>query len=293
MLHTTPLHVSVGVFAYNEEKNIEKALESLLKQKLQQVVIEEILVVSSGSYDLTNKLIKRMARLDKRITLVEEIRRKGKSSAINRFLRLAKFPIVVTMSADLRLHPQAIEEVVLPFRHQAVGMVGAHPKPANARYSSIGREIELLWQLHHLISLIKPKCGELVAFRNIIHEIPRHSAVDEATIEVLLQLIGYKTVYAPRSIVYNKGPKNVSSYLKQRRRVYNGHQWVKSRYNYNVVTLDVNQIVRVVLVEMVEKPEQIPVMIRLISLELAARMLGWLDYHFLKRNPFKWDMIER
>lgn len=287
------ISVSLGVFAHNEEINIERLLSSIKNQELEVAFIKEILVVSSGSYDKTNKLIRQFAKKDKRIKFIEELERNGKSSAVNLFLRKAKSQVLITISSDLRLHKETIEEMVLPFLHKDVGMVGGHPKPCNVRKSEIGKEGKLLWELHHLVSLKNPKCGEIVAFRNTINSIPKESSVDEATIEVLLKLIGYKVVYAPRAIVYNKLPKTFADYLWQRRRNYIGHLWLSEKYNYKVSTMNFNNDYEAILNYLWENPKQLIYLTRLVLIEFWARVLGWFDYHIMGKNPFVWKMVKR
>lgn len=287
------LKVTIGIFAHNEEKNIKATLDSIEKQVLNLAIVEEILVVSSGSNDKTNALVIKKSQSNPKIKLYTQAERHGKSAAINLFLSHAKSPIVVTVSADLRLKKNAIEEITIPFLQPDVGMVGAHPVPTNSTRSTMGKVVHILWDLHHEISLVKPKCGEMIAFRNIVRQIPPQSAVDEATLEVLLQLIGYSTVYAPRSIVYNSGPKTVADFFKQRRRVFTGHQWVKNQYNYQVVTLDSTLIVQIIIQQLVSYPRKIGPLIVLIVLEVSSRILGWIDFHVLRRNPYVWQMVRR
>lgn len=287
------LPVAIGVFAHNEETNIGPVLTSILKSKLKAVQIKQIMVVSSGSYDRTNRRVKLFMKRDKRIKLIDEAERYGKSAAINTFLMAVSSPVVVTMSADLVLQSQALEEICLPFTNPAVGMVGAHPVPRDTDKSSLRKEIELLWELHHQVSLGQPKCGEMVAFRNIIRKIPLSSAVDEATIEVLLRLLGYSVIYAPRSIVFNRGPRTVREYLIQRRRVQAGHLWVSTTYNYKVSTMNVGNILGAVLAILKANPFKVWPMARLVGLEVVAWVLGWIDYYLLGKNPFKWEMIKR
>lgn len=285
--------IAVGLFAHNEESNIGPALTSILKSKLKTVSLRYIIVVSSGSWDRTNRLVQKFHLKDKRIELVDEAERGGKSAAINTFLSHVSTPIVVTMSADVTLHPQALEEICMPLLNPDIGMVGAHPSPLDTDKTSIGTEIRLLWKLHHYVSLKQPKCGEMVAFKNIIRKIPLHSAVDEATIEVLLRLLGYSIVYAPRSIVYNRGPKTFKEFLLQRRRVQAGHQWVLTNYNYKVSTMNLDNILSAIGQIIKDKPTDIYPLFRLICMEGIAWVLGRIDYYVLGRNPYKWDMIER
>jgi poly-beta-1,6-N-acetyl-D-glucosamine synthase len=287
------INISIGVFAYNEEKNIKNTLESISNQKTDLVDIKEVLVVSSGSNDKTNNIVRQMAKKSKRLKLLIQFERQGKSSAINLFITKSKTQILVSVSSDLKLKKDAIEEICLPFLEKNIGMVGAHPVPSNLRYSQIGKEIGLLWKLHHFVSLQHPKCGEVVAFRKVIKAIPKESAVDEATIEVLLRLIGYKIVYAPRSIVYNKAPKTINEFLTQRRRVYAGHKWVNIKYNYQVSTLKNRNSFEAVIQYLSSNPQDTLTMINLIFLESVGRLLGWIDFFVLNKNPYVWKMVDR
>ncbi len=285
--------MDIGIFAHNEEQNIEKAIKSVQASKLDMAVIKQIIVVSSGSLDRTNHLVRQMMKKDNRIKLFEEAERRGKSAAINIFLEQTKSPIVITMSADLKVSKNAIEEIAKPFLNEEIGMVGAHPVPSFSRKGEIDAEIELLWELHHQVALISPKCGEMVAFRNIIRQIPHNSAVDEATIEVLLRMIGYSVSYAPLAIVHNRGPKTLNEFILQRRRVQAGHQWVFTTYNYKVSTMVMSNLLVVVLRMVVNKPTLLAPMIKLIFMEALAQILGWVDFYILGRNPFTWKMISR
>jgi len=285
--------VSIGIFAYNEENAIAKALLSIQKQKTEQVSIKEILVISSGSFDKTNSIVREFVKKDRRIQLVEEFNRQGKSAAINLFLTKTKGSVVIVTGADIRLHSKAVEEIVLPFMNDKVGMVGAHPVPTNIPQSQIGKEIDLLWKLHHIISLQYPKCGETVAFRKVIKAIPKQSAVDEATIEVLLKLIGYQVVYAPRAIVYNKVPLSLKDFLTQRRRVFAGHRWIREKYNYQVSTMKIQNDLNAIIEYFMSHPKDLVPLIKLISYEIMGRMLGWFDFYILNKNPYVWKMVKR
>lgn len=287
------MRVGVGIFAHNEEKNIDAAIRSVVESELDESILESIVVVSSGSSDLTNKKIRTWMKRDTRITLLTEPIRQGKSSAINLFMRQSNADVLVSMSADLKLKKNTLARMLEPFGDENVGMVGAHPVPTNTKKSSIGAVVELMWELHHHISLLQPKCGELVAFRNVIRQLPMESAVDEATIEVLLSLLGYQVVYAPEAIVLNKGPLTAREFLIQRRRVQAGHEWIRDTYNYTVSTQNPSKMIHALVSYAVAHPASLPVLIQLFGLELMARFLGFIDYHLLGRNPYVWHMIKR
>ena len=165
--------ISVGIFAHNEEENIERAITSVLNSKLHFVRLKSVVVISSGSFDSTNRVVRKLMKVDKRISFLEEAERHGKSAAINLFMKGNTARVLATLSGDLYLHKDALEEIGLPFLNPEVGMVGARPVPKARRDGMINDEIALLWDLHHRISLLRPKCGEFVAFLNVIRELPK------------------------------------------------------------------------------------------------------------------------
>lgn len=287
------LRVGVGIFAHNEEKNIDAAIRSVVESELDEGILESIIVVSSGSWDLTNRKIRTWMKRDTRIKVLTEPVRQGKTSAINLFMRQSSAEVLVSMSADLKLKKNTLARMLEPFVDENVGMVGAHPVPTNTKTSSIGGVVKLMWELHHQVSLLQPKCGEVVAFRNVIRQLPMESAVDEATIEVLLTLLGYQVVYAPEAIVLNKGPLNAREFIIQRRRVQAGHEWIRDTYNYTVSTQNPSKMIHALVSYAVSHPTSVTVMTQLLGLELLARMLGYIDYHLLGRNPYVWHMIKR
>ena len=76
--------------AYNEEKNIGRLLQTLLDQKLEEVQISNIFVISSGCTDKTEEIVKEFSQKDERIKLLTQEKREGKPSAINFFIKNAK-----------------------------------------------------------------------------------------------------------------------------------------------------------------------------------------------------------
>ena len=66
MLASVPC--TVGIFAHNEEANIAQLLQIMLEQELKKVEIREIIVVSSGSTDQTDSIVRQYGQKDRRHT---------------------------------------------------------------------------------------------------------------------------------------------------------------------------------------------------------------------------------
>lgn len=284
------LECSIGVFAYNEAGNILRLLDALNSQNLKTVAIKEIIVVSSASTDGTDELVRTYGIQNPKVRLITQAKREGKSSAINVFLREAVCPLVVVISGDVIPEDHTIERLVSAFRDPKIGATGGRPVPVNDPKTFMGYAVHLLWRLHHRMALLTPKLGEMIAFRKVMDEIPRESAVDEASIEAIIKAEGLQLRYIGSAIIRNKGPENFSDFVKQRRRIQNGHLWLIRQQHYSVASQDGGTLLRILVSEAAEHPLQIPKLLAVMAMEMYCRILGSIDYYWRKRNPFAWDI---
>jgi cellulose synthase/poly-beta-1,6-N-acetylglucosamine synthase-like glycosyltransferase len=284
------ISVSVCVPAYNEEDNIANLLFSLTNQIGGNFKINQIVVVSSGSTDRTADISDDLSRKDSRICVIKQDKREGKVSAINEFLRVASSDIIILESADTIPGKHTIEQLCLPLKNPRIGMVGAHPIPTNNENSFMGYVSHLEWALHHRIAMRSPKCGELVAFRNVFRKIP-NTAVDEAWIEYAISSRNYQILYAPEAIVYNRGPETISDFVKQRRRIACGHLDLKRRTRFNVSSSTLFTVLPAILeVLPKKKPKEFVFFASALVLEAFSRLLGYFDYYVKKDRHTVWEV---
>jgi len=118
-----------------------------------------------------------------------------------------------------------------------VGIAGGHPIPVNESMTLLGHAVQLQWRLHDRIARKSPKMGEIVAFRNVIPSIPFDTAVDELSIQAIITQLGYRLVYEPEAVVYNRGPATVQDFLHQRHRIYAGHLRIREQQAYSASTM--------------------------------------------------------
>ncbi len=278
--------------AYNEENNIGALLDSLLNQELVDCSIERIVVIASGCTDKTVEIVNQYLEKDKRINLVIQPEREGKASAVNLFLSLSNSHIMILESGDTLPEKNTIEKIVEPLKNPKIGMVGGRPIPTNRPDSFIGFAVNMLWNLHHKIALEHPKCGEIVAFRNVFDRINHYSAVDEACMESLIKQAGYELAYAPDAIVRNNGPDNLKDYITQRRRIASGHRLLLKKRKYNVATTSPIRILKIIISDLDLNIKSLIWTFCAIGLEAYCRFLGLLDYTFNNKKHFMWDMVE-
>jgi len=282
--------LSIGIMAYNEEGCIGQLLNALLKQDIIHARLKEIIVVASGCTDRTEAIVQDFSKKSTRIHLVTQAERNGKAPAINRFLSVATGDICVLESADTIPETGTIDSLVVPFVCPEVGMTGGRPIPINPTDTFMGFAVHLLWSLHHSISLTTPKLGELIAFRNVIREIPEDTAVDEASIEAIVTRAGYQLRYVPEAVVWNKGPETVKDFIRQRRRIAAGHAHLFRERGYRVSTSDPINILKRLIQSQSWCVKHVLWTLGAALLELTARVLGYLDVHARKRVPVVWDI---
>lgn len=285
---------SIGIMAYNEEANITRTIHAVLAQQGPSIRIDEVIVVASGCTDRTVPLVTELAQKESRVHLHVQEKREGKASAINLFLKQASSDVAVLIGADVIPDDNALENLCAPFLQTEIGMVGGRPVPVNDPTTFMGHAVHLLWRLHDRVARIHPKLGEVIAFRNVITGIPTDSAVDEISIQALISQLGYKLIYKPECIVYNKGPVNVRDFLKQRRRIYAGHLKVRAQQNYEASTMKVGPIARQLIAcrdFTMSTPKQALWTLFAVILEMYARFQGYLDFS-RKREHHIWQMVD-
>jgi cellulose synthase/poly-beta-1,6-N-acetylglucosamine synthase-like glycosyltransferase len=286
------LNCSIGIIVYNEAKNIGNLLERVTSEEYPDVHIDEIIVVSSGSTDGTDELVDFYVKHDSRVKLFTESERSGKSTAINIFLKNAKNELVIIESGDTIPAKGTIRKLIIPFRDAEIGMTGGRPVPINTSITFPGYAVNLLWKLHHKMALKSPKLGEMIAFRKVFTSIPPESAVDEASIEALINENKLKKLYIPDAIIHNKGPEDITGFIKQRKRIETGHLWLTKKHKYQVVSQKKSILLDLLIGEIIENPLDLPKIFAVMFVEMYARLLGKIDYYIKGKNPTTWEIID-
>jgi len=100
------MKISVLIPAFNREKYIEYAINSIINQTYKDI---EIVVYDDGSNDSTANIVSQMAKLDNRITLIKGELNKGESFARNQLLNYCKTEIACWQDSDDISLPNRIE----------------------------------------------------------------------------------------------------------------------------------------------------------------------------------------
>lgn len=121
--------VSIIIAAYNEEANIRSKIESTLAFEYPEEK-KEIIVVSDGSTDGTNSIVREFAQ-DGKINFIEMKERGGKECAQNEAVKVAGGEVIVFTDASVYIKPGDLKKIVQNFADPSVGCVTSEDKLCN------------------------------------------------------------------------------------------------------------------------------------------------------------------
>lgn len=137
--------ISVIMSVYNEEKVIEKKLESLLGQKYPGEKLQ-IFIGSDHSTDRTDKLLTAAGSRFPNLHFFPFQDRRGKPGVINELVRIALSRrgerinhILVITDANVMLTPMTLHHLAKHFRNQQIAIVDAHMVHTGMREQGISR----------------------------------------------------------------------------------------------------------------------------------------------------------
>jgi hypothetical protein len=166
-------------------------------------------------------------------------------------------------------------------------MTGARVVPLNSPSRFMGFAVHMLWTVHHHLAMRRAKLGELVACRNILDDFPDDTSTDDLALEALISKRGYRLVYAPDAVVFNKGPENYDDFMLQRRRIFAGEMRIALRYGYLASSLQPRQVLPIALAALPAYPQFVHWTIAVIAMEAWARLLGAFD-SLRGKEPVVW-----
>ncbi len=221
--------VTIGICAYNEDRNIGNLLDNILNDQ-ELPPRSEVLVVCSGCTDKTVEIAQKYAEKDPRINVFVEKERRGKASAVNRIFEKAKGISIIFISADTLPRKGCFPRLISRLRVPDVGIVCGKPAPMDSQNSLLSKIVRILWISHDHVFKEMNDAGlarhasEMFCIRKgIIDKIPSEIVNDDAYIAVITKKKGWFIKYEPAAHVTISGPKTFRDYLQQRRRVIYGH----------------------------------------------------------------------
>lgn len=205
--------ISVVVTTYNNEKTIQKCLESLVNQKLPPDQYE-IIVVDGNSTDKTCKIVESFSKNSKVSIKLLQQKGKGISAARNTGIKAATGDWIILIDADAYASEDWLIEYLRCFNNaeERVGYIWGPTFPSNFE-NIISRALYGLGysRLAHGANIAyNKKALEDVGFFD--EEFIGRG--DEVVVNVKMENKGYKSKKCERALVYHEFPTSVVKFLK-------------------------------------------------------------------------------
>jgi cellulose synthase/poly-beta-1,6-N-acetylglucosamine synthase-like glycosyltransferase/peptidoglycan/xylan/chitin deacetylase (PgdA/CDA1 family) len=214
--------VSVIIAAYNEEKVIERTVESILANGYQNL---EILIVDDGSTDATLALVRRRFSDQSRVRILSQPNA-GKSAALNNAVKHAGCELLIAVDADTLLRRGAIQKLVRHFADPRVGAVSGNARVGNRNnWLTRFQSIEYIYGFNldrralDYLNAITVVPGAIGAWRKtLVAEIGflTDTLAEDTDLTLSIRRLGYVIRYEQDAVAYTEAPEDTRSLIKQR-----------------------------------------------------------------------------
>jgi len=235
--------VSILIPAMNQEKEISKTLDCLLKSDYPKDKVE-ILVITSGSTDKTADICKDYASKGPVRVLDETLQRKGKPAALNLGLASAKGELVAIYDADTLTTPQTIPSIIAPLNDPEVSAVTGPIQVLNEDENKLTKGAALEYTFYTgngLLSEIRERLGQRFDLlgRNFcirkdllksLGGFEETALTEDLSLVFKLKMQGKRIAFSPKAVARDNAPSNWNAFSIQRKRWATGWNEVNKRY---------------------------------------------------------------
>jgi biofilm PGA synthesis N-glycosyltransferase PgaC len=200
----TPL-ISVVMVVRNEEQFLRRKLQNLLQLDY-PCELSQILVVSDGSTDGTETILREYAQDPRVIVLLNHLPR-GKASGLNDALALAQGEIVVLTDARQLLERNSVRILMEDFADPVVGCVSGELMLGDPESGEIGQGTGLYWGYEKRVRELEATSGSVVgatgAFyavrRNLLAALPPETILDDVYVPMQVVRQGARVGFDSRA----------------------------------------------------------------------------------------------
>ncbi len=229
-------YVTILIAAYNEENSIEATLRNKIdldypKDKL------EIIVISDGSTDRTDEIVRRYE--GERVRLIRQEPRGGKTSGLNMAVPEAKGEILVFSDANSIYDRDALIRLVQNFNDPSMGYVTGKMIYTNPDGTTIGDGCTTYMKYENFLRRLETKLGSIVgvdggidAVRKALYKPMKSDQLPDFVLPLRVVQQGYRVVYEPEAILKEASLKSHKDEYRMRVRVSLRALWALSNMRH-------------------------------------------------------------
>lgn len=197
--------VSLLITAYNEEGVIRDKIENSFRLDYPRDSLE-IVVVSDGSTDRTNEIVKEYS--GQGVILHEYPSNSGKVSALNKSIPEVKGEILVFTDTSSMLSSDSIRELTSNFADSSVGCVTGDYIVLGKKEAALGEEEDFYWKYETFIKEKETRIGSILgahgslyAIRKELYSFPEDRIInDDYWIPMEIIKRRYRAIYEPKAV---------------------------------------------------------------------------------------------
>jgi cellulose synthase/poly-beta-1,6-N-acetylglucosamine synthase-like glycosyltransferase len=289
---------------HNEADVLERKLENLLELNYSPE-LRELVVVSDGSTDGTDAILKKFAGISRlRVLLKHEAQ--GKAAGLNDAIKGANGEIVIFTDARQKIEKDAVRFLLENFADPQVGCVSGELMLGDPSCGEVTRGMGLYWRIEKQVRQWESALGSVVGAtgalyatrRHLLVQLPTETILDDVYLPMQVVRKGLRVVLEPRARVWDTPDLGTPREFERKVRTLNGNYellrlapWLLSnsnpiRFNFvshKLIRLLVPFALGALLVSSIALPG-VPFRLALI-LQLAFYGLGIGALAGLKRGP--------
>lgn len=255
--------VSIVLAVHNGAARIEAQMDALLA--LEPELIGEIVVVSDGSIDATNELLRSIAARhgDARLRLLLLDEQVGKATALNHGIAAATGEVLLFVDVRPRVQPGSVARLIEAFADAKVGCVAGELQLLSEGHDGAASAVSgLYWRyeqaIRHAEAAFDSPVGVYGGFyamrRSLATPLPDGCILDDMFQPLSVIRQGYRSVLEPRAIVTDVWPAKASGEFARKVRTLAGNfqlvaqsPWLLSAENRVLAQLVSHKLLRLVV----------------------------------------------
>ena len=201
--------ISIVLVVRNEEARLERRMKTLMELDYPPDLVE-VLVVSDGSTDGTNRLLSEFESVP-RVRVILRPEAHGKAAGLNEAMTAVSGEIVVFMDVRQKIGSDAIRLLLENFADPEVGCVSGEMILGNSHFPEADRGLGLYWKIEAAIRKLEAACGSVVGAtgalyavrRSMLVPLPPKIILDDVFIPMQVIRQGARVVLEPRASIWD------------------------------------------------------------------------------------------
>ncbi|MDY6973302.1 MAG: glycosyltransferase family 2 protein [Thermodesulfobacteriota bacterium] len=222
--------VSLVISAYNEEKVIALKIENTLDLDYPEDLLE-IAIISDGSTDRTNDIIREYAERDKRVLPCIVAVNKGKDACLNDFVPGLKGEVILFSDATSFYKEDLIRTIVRPFSDERVGFVTGSTRyfTSSDHEGETNQPIGIYSRLERLTKLLESRIdscvgadGAVFVIRKALFSPLKPYEINDLTLPLLIVEKGYRGVLEETAFCRERAADGMQNEFRRQVRITTG-----------------------------------------------------------------------